>query len=322
MTAAVIAAIILLDCLEKQQGAGRGAGSSSSSNSTTNSSSSSSTVKRRDAALAVLAAEETVPCVCLNAVMPMLVQYVQQAATGSDAPTACTSTSSSSSNSSRGAPVANHQQPAAVEQWLSGALAAGMPAAYSSMLEQLGVSREVGLWLAMLGTPMDAAGAPCNTGQEPAWGLAPLSSNSPEIPEWLDSLCYAIWQALTYQYALVMGFLDTPSNKGHPQLAPLHVSMAAIYLQWLSSMPQHTTLQWISGCKVVCEMAGGASQAGRRQMRQQQPLQPDQQQPPDSLARFDAAHQMVVQLSAAVLSKLLKCCRGLPDSSTEHQDRQ
>ena len=108
-----------------------------------------------DPALAGLADAQIWQWGCLNVVVTMLMATtVRQAATTSVSPS--TTSSSSSSSSSSDAALARHQhssQPSASSvsgEWLPATLAPSMPAAYRNVLEQLGCSREVGLWMAVL----------------------------------------------------------------------------------------------------------------------------------------------------------------------------
>ena len=128
------------------------------------SSSGSSTARQwREAALPLLHAPQTMQWVCLQAVVPMLGQFLQQAAAtagtvstkASGSSSSSKSSSSSSSSKASSGPrraAANNEQRAAGsvsgKQWLPAALAPSMPTTYSCFLEQLGCSREVGLWLA------------------------------------------------------------------------------------------------------------------------------------------------------------------------------
>jgi hypothetical protein len=79
----------------------------------------------------------------LYAVVALLAQFMQQAA-GIDMGTS----SSSTTTSSRSAPSSELAATGSISREQRLALAAGMPAAYSSMLEQLGCSREMGVWMA------------------------------------------------------------------------------------------------------------------------------------------------------------------------------
>jgi hypothetical protein len=107
--------------------------------------------------LAVLQAEQTLQWCCLDVAAPMLAQLLQQFGDSNTAANSSSSSTMGSSSSSSGAAKSRRQhrrqstvRSSAVssEQWLPAALAPSMPVAFSSMLEQLGCSREVGLWLA------------------------------------------------------------------------------------------------------------------------------------------------------------------------------
>ena len=106
------------------------------------------------AVLAVLQSEHTLRWLCLDTLVPMLAQLMLQ----DTAPGGSSSRGgiSSSSSSSSGAAAPSHQHPSSSSSsssiWQPAALAPGMPAAYSNLLDQLGCSREVGLWLALIET--------------------------------------------------------------------------------------------------------------------------------------------------------------------------
>jgi hypothetical protein len=104
--------------------------------------------------LPVLRAEQTVQCCCLSALVWMLVQFLQTTDTA-PAPSSATGARNSSSDSNAAAPAGSSSQgtqrpvdnPNTYNLWLRRVLvhAPSLPAAYASMLEQLGCSREVGL---------------------------------------------------------------------------------------------------------------------------------------------------------------------------------
>jgi hypothetical protein len=177
----------------------------------------------------VLQAEETLQCICLSALVPMLVAFLQQApamntATNSTASTSSRTRSSRGNSASSAAISHGDSEPTysscqTREQWLPAALAHSMPAGYSSMLEQLGCSREVGLWLA---TELQS------TIQRKPAGWA------------TDSVMVAM-----KNYMLL---LSCAACVRDPQVAAMHLSLAANCLQWLSSMPPDTLLRGLDDC--------------------------------------------------------------------------
>jgi hypothetical protein len=85
--------------------------------------------------LEVLQVDQTVQLCCLETVVLMLAQHLQGLSTD-------IATNSGTSSSGGGSNIFR-------EQWMPAVLAPSMPAACSSMLNQLGISRQVGLWMAM-----------------------------------------------------------------------------------------------------------------------------------------------------------------------------
>ena len=179
------------------------------SSSSSSSSSGSSGTSQQDAVRAVLQAEHTTQWLCMTSVVAMLAYW----------------------------------------QSLQGGGARSMPAAYSSMLEQLGCSREVGLWMA-------AAALLTN---QPGSSLARVSGGrSP--PDTSDMLEGYVASGLGAQARLTRN-LAMSSTVHHPQLAALHLCMAAAILQWLSSMPNGKLLVF-ERCLGVCQAAARACRCG------------------------------------------------------------
>jgi hypothetical protein len=277
----------------------------------------------REAALPLLHAPQTMQWVCLQAVVPMLGQFLQQAAdtagtastkTGSSSSSKASSSSSKASSDPRRVAV-NSQQPAAGsvsgEKWLPAALAPSMPTAYSCFLEQLGCSREVGLWLATnhndkIGKvyPMKAATKASRQGATPSH----VSRSGCEIT--LGSL---------HQYSVLLQAVQVFSpSKPHPQLAAMHLSMSAACLQWLSDTPPGKLMspKAPDASLGVYKIAAEACAHGQRllQLEDHAHPQPGQQQG-GRWAQAMAAGQVAMQLSAAALEKLLQAGCSLPDSA-------
>jgi hypothetical protein len=153
------------------------------------------------------------------------------------------------------------------------------------MLEQLGCSREVGLWLA---TELQS------TNQQKPAGWA------------TDSVMVAM-----KDYMLLLSCAACISD---PQVAAMHLSLAASCLQWLSSMPPDKLLRGLDDCSLVCDLAGAACSAGQVVMQQQQRQQRGQDPAAKGWAQLKAANYSVGQLSAALLEKVLTLYHGLTDS--------
>jgi hypothetical protein len=104
-----------------------------------------SSSSQQGATLAVLQSEHTLQWTCLNTVESMLAQFLLQAKPASAGSSGAAAAPGRRHNQQRSASSSTSTAPLHPE-----ASASSMPAAYSSMLEQLGCSREVGLWLAMI----------------------------------------------------------------------------------------------------------------------------------------------------------------------------
>ena len=257
------------------------------------------------AALQLLQVQQTTEWVCLSVVMPMVAQFLQQA---TDMPNTPTSSSSRTTGLRGGAASSNRKAAAASatgkassrqcsrqpvtntvagEQWLPAALAPSMPATYSSLLEQLGVGREVALWLATHINSRDR------------------SSSLGEV--WTHGLLVGMGD-----YNLLLQALND-YDVSHPLLAALHLSASAAYLQWLSSMAsdKQLSLQGLD-CVALCQIIVGSGHRARMLIEQQSSLQIVQQQ--DVQAQFTTANQAVGKLSTALLKELLGEWRSLPDS--------
>jgi hypothetical protein len=260
------------------------------------SSSSSSTSNGAAAALAVLQDEHILRWACMNATVVMVAQFLHLAtATSSTTST----TSSSSSSTSRDAGGSSHRSRQLVvgnmpgRQWLPAALAHSMPAAYSSVLEQLGCSREVGLWLA--------------TQLTSGWETQqrPRELSSVQRQTWLESI---VAGGLELYDGLMRVLAD--SSVLQPQLAALQLSAAAAILQWLSSMPTGRLRGLLVGCQYVCQVAERACSIGQVLMFKQIGAQ----RASGGMRLFISANQALAQLSADVLTKLLGLYRSLEDS--------
>jgi hypothetical protein len=282
----------------------------------------------------VLQAEQTLQLCCLRIVVVMLAQYLQQTSATNIAISNCSSSSSSSgsssqrnsnistvlgrggssSGSSRAAATNGHQprQPrkskasssAAGGEWLPTALSPTMPAAYSSMLEQLGCSREMGLWVAML-----------LKGQDGGWlvhGLGGPGANATFA--WLD---LEVPGRLRNYFDLLQAFQRHAVHQ--PQLSALHLSVSAISLQWLSDLPPDRILGLKEYCQGVCTVADVACKYGQWLMQQRSRLQPEQQQATEGDTLFVTTNYTVAQLSAVVLEKLLSECRDVTDNSSNRE---
>jgi hypothetical protein len=286
---------------------------------------------QRDAALALLQAEQTTQWACLHTVVTMLMDSVKdvtkETGTGSSSSSStirsrnntssstATSTHNSSphtaarrnrsptmaasSTSKARASSGQHSQPLSAgntseEQWLPAQLAPSMPAAYGSVLEQVGCSREVGLWLALDLKP----GNHLNSGEE--HGMSP-SEVANDVVAGGMTLCETLLRALLH-------FSLFPH-----MLAPLFMSVSAISLQWLSSMAPDRLLGLQQNCMGVCATAARACSLGVYMMKQRHGPQ-QQEQLAAARSAFMTANHDAVRLSVVVLEKLLTLCRGLPDS--------
>jgi hypothetical protein len=291
-SAAIVAADVLKNRLvEECESTGSDShGSSSTGNSAT--------------VLQLLQAQETTQWVCLRVVMPMVAQFLQQSADTPGNPAStnstcccqqCTADSTASSNcrpaaaSSRQHSRQPQQNNAPGKQWLPAVLAPSMPATYSSMLKQLGVGREVALWLAMHVNSRDR------------------SVSLGEV--WTHGLLVGM-----RDYNLLLQALNH-HDVSHPLLAALHMSVSAAYLQWLSSMASDKQLS-LQGppvdCVELCQIIVESGHRARMLTQRQSSLQMEEQQ--DMQAQFTAANQAVGKLSAALLEELLGEWRSLPDS--------
>jgi hypothetical protein len=249
----------------------------------------------------VLRAEQTVQCCCLSALMWMLVQFLQT--TDTPEPT----TPASSSRSSAAAPVGScsqNPQPsvagaAAGDRWLPGVLAPSLPAAYGSVLQQLGCSREVGLWLAeWLRTTVEPAPSFVGTPQPDEDGMD-------------VSIAYA-HSALVHFDELLDAFTAhkvTPPCK----LVPLQATMAAAALQLLLSTPPERLLSLGAKARTVFSLASGFSKQTWGGL-QEQTWQQEDRGPAGALTQAREAFQVQAVVAAAVLDKLLGMCRTLADS--------
>jgi hypothetical protein len=154
--------------------------------------------------------------------------------------TGSSSTSTRSSSSSGAASSSSHRTRHPVagivsgEQWLPAVLAPSMPAAYSNVLEQLGCSREVGLWLAMLKTSGQ---------QQQLCGLSGVG-----VFDWVAS-------GVTLYGVLVQGL--NYCSVYHPQLAVQQLLLGAASYQWLSCMPPSSLL----ACQAAVGMCRAAAHA-------------------------------------------------------------
>jgi hypothetical protein len=242
--------------------------------------------------LQVLQAHETEQWVCLHAIMPILMHFLRQATA-----TVAVPRSSGSNNSS------SNQGPFAAsmigDQWLPAVLAPKVPEAYSRALGQLGCSRQVGLWIAML--------LESQKQQQPTLGRL----SAAELSGWQQAASVAVQHGLQ-GCALLMRAVDH-YPQSNPQLAPLHLLVAAVSLQWLSSMPSGVlTSMQDPDCEYVCHGAAGACKhAGRMLMQQQE--QQSREHLDSSWAQLAASNQTVAELSVAVLEKLLSECHALPN---------
>jgi hypothetical protein len=180
-------------------------------------------------------------------------------------------------------------------EWLPAALAPSMPAAYSSMLEQLGCSREVGLWLAGVLSPS---------------ATQPRTANTPQrFGCWEEALDNVM--AGLYGHDVVRSVRQT-YHIHDPQLAGLYLSLSAVTLQWLSSMePGRLTAAQDWGLASVCEPAARACRYGLFLSQHEGGLPSQQQQVAHK------THSAVVQLAAAVLEKLLGECREVLGDSVD-----
>jgi hypothetical protein len=301
-SAAAAAALKLLASLDAQQATG--ASSSTAAGSSSSSTGRSSGTSQRDAAHAVLQAEQTAQWLCLNLVVALLAHWQSlQAATATDVGTSNSNSSSStapnaaisiSRNSSRAVSNSSQQhaagRPAGV-QWLPAALAPSMPAAYSSVLDQLGCSREVGLWMAELVRKQERSPALQHTGM--------LSQRVESA--WLEGQAERGLDAhSTLMYDL------SSHNIYHPQLAALQLWVAASAFQFLSCMPPDRLLVF-KGCVGVCSAAARAHRYGQDVLARMY-------LPAADMEAYIAANQAVAQLSTAALQKLLELCRGMASS--------
>jgi hypothetical protein len=282
--------------------------------SSSSSSGSSTAGQLREAALALLRAPQTMQWVYLHAVVSMMGQFLQQAA--ATAGTASTKTTISSSDPARVA--ANSPQPAAGsmsgEQWLPAALAHSMPTAYSCFLEQLGCSREAGLWLATKHNDTMGKLYPASAATKAA-GKVSRQGGTPSV----SRIACDFTLESPFQISVVLQAVEAfKASKLHPQLAAMHLSLSAACLQWLSDTPPRkltgpTTPDASPG---VYKIAAEACALGRRllQLEDRHRPQPGQQEG-DRWAEAMTASQVTMQLSAAALEKLLPPGHSLPDSA-------
>lgn len=101
-----------------------------------------------------------------------------------------------------------------------------MPAAHSSLLEQLGFSREVGVWLAVL------VKEALSGDERERLHLGVGGQRAQEVSSYLGS---RLGVTVKHYSDLLQSLLPQPTP--HPKLAALQLSMSARNLQWLSSMP-------------------------------------------------------------------------------------
>jgi hypothetical protein len=161
-----------------------------------------------------------------------------------------------------------------------------MPAAYCSMLDQLGCSREVGLWLAGLLSPAAAQ---------------PRTANTPQrFGTWEEALSNVMVGLYSHEAVRIV---RQNFQIHHPQLANLYLSLSAATLQLLASMePGRLTAAQEWGLAAVCEPAAKACRYGLFLCQHEGGL-PQQQQ--EALRAADATHYAVLHLSDAVLETLL-----------------
>jgi hypothetical protein len=178
------------------------------------------------------------------------------------------------------------------EQRLPAAAAADMPAAYSSMLEQLGCSRQTGLWLAAVVEKHS---------RMKAGHIAGRVLSQLQLSDWLERSVVeglGVFVRLTHTMAC--------SSTYCTQSAALKLLMAAAVFQWLSSMPPGR-LWVLEGCVRVCHTASRAcAQALIEQSRVPHT--------PMGWTAYRAANQAVAQLSSAALVELLQLARNAAGS--------
>mgnify|MGYP001807281310 CR=1 FL=1 len=276
--------------------AGATSGNTSSSSSSSRSSTSSGASSRagsRDTAsgLGVLQAEQLLQWYCLRPIVWMLAQHMQEA----------TATGSSQQHGQLGENrIATASSSVSEQQWLPVALAPTMPAAYSMMLEQQGVSREVGLWLATLTWNKDGSRVQLELRGSPAL----------ETTAWLDT-SVGVWLSA---YDRLMSALSG-NNINHTQLAVLHLSMAASIMQWLSSMQPARLFGLQGGCSQWCRLAAqafthGHSMVAKHSLQQLEQLA-EQATGVKALVVPSSANSLVAQLSVVMLEKLLSESRSV-----------
>jgi hypothetical protein len=179
-------------------------------------------------------------------------------------------------------------------------LASSIPAAYTSVLQQLGCSREVGLILA----------AGLKLGTSSGWG---------EMSVKVDPIGKEVLEGL-YSYGILCQALQHCSIH-QPQTAALHLSMSAMSLQWLSAMSPVRLAALKHECRAVqhvCQVAELGHARGR-ELLQKRCLQPQQQRTAGEWTLLRTTNKAVGQLGAAVLEKMLIASRSLPgpgESST------
>jgi hypothetical protein len=117
--------------------------------------------------------------------------------------------------------------------------------AYSSVLEQLGCSREVGLWLAMIEVK--------NEGYRVGRG---------ESFRWMEPLRVAVMRDL-HIYSSLQKALKQRSTQQSPQPAALHLSVSGGCLEWLSNMPCGRLLDMGANVAAVCMVAAEACDYGQ-----------------------------------------------------------
>jgi hypothetical protein len=258
------------------------------------------------AVVEVLKSEHTLQWLCLDALVPMLAQLMLK-----DTAPAGSSRRGGSSSSSSGAAAPSHQhdqRPSSSSSssssssiWQPEALAPSMRAAYSNLLDQLGCSREVGLWLALIET------------KEEGWRVG--RGKKGNSFSWMEPIRIAVMRSLHIYSSIQTALKQCSLTTAGQQRAAPHLSFSAACLQWLSNMPPGRLADMGESCAAVCMVTSDACAYGLRLLQQQRQLSQQQQ----ALLAGDAALAMaasttVARLSAAVLEQLLREWRSLSDS--------
>jgi hypothetical protein len=172
------------------------------------------------------------------------------------------------------------------------------------MLEQLGISREVGLWL--------AARLSCAAVDVEERGVKGLSKQQQTA---FTQSAHGIVLGGMEQYHLQQQALMT-NGVLQPHTAALHLSVSAIALQWLSDFPDRTLLGWPESCNGMCRMSWGAYKLGQSLLQVQgNPFLEQQQPEAGDWDRGMAANQRVAQLGALVADRMMSLRRGLSDDA-------